>query len=81
MWFVIVIAAIVVAGWVFMTVTADDGRPRNQNPGLDDYVPVNAYDNPYDTNENNDRPFESDACSDPSDDTDSCDSGSDGSSD
>jgi len=79
--FVLVIAGIVVGGWIFLSVTADDGRPRSTGSGSDDYVPPNAYDNPYDTNENNDRPFESDACSDASADADSCDGGGDGSSD
>lgn len=65
--FVLVIAVIVVAGWIFMSVTASDGRPRNPDAGSDDSVPVNAYDNPYDTNENNDRPFEPDAGDDGSD--------------
>ena len=79
MWFVLIVAILVVAGWIYLS--NDDPAARNPSGGSDDYVPVNAYDNPYDTNENNDRPFESDDCDDASDasaddDSGSCDSDS-----
>jgi len=84
--FVLVIAVIVIAGWVYLASRANTGRPTSSTAGavFDDYVPVNAYDNPYDTNEANDRPFEPDSCSDTSDDASSgsdSDSCSDSSSD
>ncbi len=88
MGFVLVVVVVVVAGWLYMASRANTGvASRNTRDGSDDYVPVNAYDNPYDTNEANDRPFESDSCSDTSDDSssasdsDSCSDSSDSSSD
>ena len=82
--FVLIIAVIVIAGWLYMANSANSGTARAGTVGSDDYVPGNVYENPYDTNENNDRPFEPDTCSDTSDDSasgDSCDSGDTGSSD
>ncbi|GAB1595279.1 hypothetical protein [Lysobacter claricitrinus] len=73
--FVVVIAVIVIAGWLYLASNANNGA-RTSGTVSDDYVPVNAYDNPYDTNEANDAPFAPDACSDSSDDS-SSDSGSD----
>ena len=65
MWCALIIAIIVIAGWIFLA--NGNATARGPNGGTDDYVPVNAYDNPYDTNENNDRPFESDDYGDASD--------------
>ena len=58
MWFVLIVIVVVAAGWLYM---AGQGT-GNPGAGPDESAPVNAYDNPYDTNENNDRPFEPDAC-------------------
>ncbi|MGY3264055.1 hypothetical protein [Lysobacter sp. HA35] len=82
--FVLIIAVIVIAGWIYLANNQNSGVVRSGNAGSGDYAPMNAYDNPYDTNENNDRPFEPDTCSDTSDDSSSdssCDSGDTGSSD
>lgn len=85
MLFVLVVIVIVIAGWIYMAGSANGVAARNTTTGLDDYVPPNAYDNPYDTNENNDRPFEPDPASDDrcdvssdSSSNDSCDASSDG---
>lgn len=61
MLFVLVVAVIVAAGWIYLAASADT-RDRDTDTG--DTAPANAYDNPYDTNENNDRPFEPDAAGD-----------------
>ena len=85
MWFVLLVVIAVLAGWAILAATtgASGDTPRKTDPRADDSVPANAYDNPYDTNENNDRPFEPDA-SDASDgsagDSDSCSDGDSGSS-
>lgn len=80
MWFVLVIAIVVIAGWIFL---ANSNKvTRTGDAGADERTPANPYENPYDTNENNDRPFEpdngdaaSDHCSsDASDSSDGCDS-------
>ena len=80
MWFVLVIAIVVIAGWIFLA--NSDKVTRTGDAGADERMPANPYENPYDTNENNDRPFEPDACDDASadsssDDSGSCDSSSD----
>ncbi|AXK72498.1 hypothetical protein DWG18_09595 [Lysobacter sp. TY2-98] len=83
MGFVLIVLVIVIAGWVFLARNGSTGTGTSSSMS-DDYVPVNAYDNPYDTNENNDRPFEPDSCEDTSDDSsssDTCDSGDSASSD
>jgi hypothetical protein len=64
MWFVLVIAVIVIAGWIYL---ANSDRATRGDLCFDDRVPVNAYENPYDNNESNDAPFEPDACGDASD--------------
>ena len=79
MWFVLVIAIVVTAGWIFLA--NSDKTTRTGDAGADERMPANPYENPYDTNEANDRPFEPDACSDASDDASSGDAGSCGSSD
>ena len=83
MWFVLVIAVIVIAGWIFLANSDKVTRTGDSASGWNESAPANAYDNPYDTNENNDRPFEPDA-SDASDgsagDSDSCSDGDSGSS-
>ena len=76
MWFVLVIAVIVIAGWIFLANSDKVTRTGDSASGWNESAPANAYDNPYDTNENNDRPFEPDACSDASDASSSDDSGS-----
>ncbi|WP_133499876.1 hypothetical protein [Cognatilysobacter terrigena] len=83
MGFVLIVLVIVIAGWAFLARNSSAG-PGTSSSVSDGYVPVNAYDNPYDTNENNDRPFEPDSCSDTSDESsssDTCDSGDSSSSD
>ncbi|WP_133480013.1 hypothetical protein [Cognatilysobacter segetis] len=83
MGFVLIVLVFVIAGWAFLARKAGMGA-STPSAVSDGYVPVNAYDNPYDTNENNDRPFEPDSCSDMSDDSsssDTCDSGDGSSSD
>ncbi|WP_155914202.1 hypothetical protein [Lysobacter sp. HA18] len=80
----LIIAVIVIVGWIYLANNQNSGVVRSDTAGSGDYAPVNAYDNPYDTNENNDRPFEPGTCSDTSDDSasnDTCDSGDSGSSD
>ncbi|HSD17628.1 MAG TPA: hypothetical protein VLC71_10285 [Thermomonas sp.] len=72
MWFVVVIAIIVIAGWIWLANRTATGHAGS---GWNESAPANAYDNPYDTNENNDRPFEPDACGDASDGSSPDDSG------
>lgn len=79
MWFVLVIAIVVIAGWILLA--NSDKVTRTGDAGADERMPANPYENPYDTNENNDRPFEPDACSDAFDDASSGDAGSCDSSD
>ena len=74
MWFVLVIAIVVIAGWILLA--NSDKVTRTGDAGADERMPANPYENPYDTNENNDRPFEPDACGDASDDASSDDAGS-----
>lgn len=81
MWFVLVIAIIVIAGWIYLAGRTDEAATGDSAPGWNESAPANAYDNPYDTDENNNRPFEPDACGDASDDASSGDAGSCGSSD
>ena len=83
MWFVLVIAVIVIAGWIFLANSDKVTRTGDSASGWNESAPANAYDNPYDTNENNDRPFEpdaSDASDDSAGDSDSCSDGDSGSS-
>ena len=80
MWFVLLVVIAVLAGWAILAATtgASGDAPRKTDPRADDSVPANVYDNPYDTNENNDRPFEpdaSDASDDSAGDSDSCSDG------
>ena len=77
MWFVLVIAIVVIAGWIFLA--NSDKVTRTGDAGADERMPANPYENPYDTNENNDRPFEPDAGGDAADDASSDDAGSSGS--
>ncbi len=80
MWFVLVIAIVAIAGWIFLA--NSDKVTRTGDAGADERMPANPYENPYDTHENNDRPFApdngdaaSDDCSsDTSDSSDGCDS-------
>ena len=76
MWFVLVIAIVVIAGWIFLANSDKVTRTGDSASGWNESAPANAYDNPYDTNENNDRPFEPDACGDAADDASSDDAGS-----
>jgi hypothetical protein len=83
MGFVLIVVLILIAGWIYLA-RSRSTAPSTVTTGIDDRVPANAYDNPYDTNENNDRPLEPDSCSDTSDDSsssDTCDSGDSSSSD
>jgi hypothetical protein len=66
MWFVLIVVIIVIAGWIFL---ASHANTRNPSDRSDPHVPVNAYDNPYDSHENNDRPFEPDNAPDASTDS------------
>ena len=80
MWFVLVVGVVVIAGWIFLVNSS--AVTQSGDNSADDRLPANAYENPYDTNENNDRPFApdngdaaSDDCSsDTSDSSDGCDS-------
>ena len=82
MWFVLVIAIVVIAGWILLANSDKVTRTGDSASGWNESAPANAYDNPCDTNENNDRPFApdngdaaSDDCSsDTSDSSDGCDS-------
>jgi hypothetical protein len=83
MGFVLIVLVIVIAGWAFLARNGRTGTGTSRSAS-ESYVPVNAYDNPYETNENNDRPFEPDSCSDTygdSSSSDTCDSGDSSSSD
>jgi len=57
MWFVLVVGIVVIAGWIFLANSSSVRRGGD----MDDSPPANPYENPYDTNENNDRPFEPDS--------------------
>ena len=77
MWFVLVVGVVVIAGWIFLVNSS--AVTQSGDNSADDRLPANAYENPYDTNENNDRPFEPDICGEASgesslDDSDSSDS-------
>ena len=79
MWFVLVVCVVVIAGWIFLANSSSVTRTGDDS--MDERLPANRYENPYDTNENNDRPFELDSggeasgesSSDDSDDSDSSD--------
>ena len=83
MWFVLVVGVVVIAGWIFLANSS--AATRSGDNSVDDRLPANPYENPYDTNENNDRPFEPNASgeasgessSDDSDGSDSSDCSSD----
>jgi hypothetical protein len=82
MGFVLIVVLIVIAGWIYLARNRSTA-PSTGATGIDDGVPANAYDNPYDTNENNDRQFESDRCDASAADSsaDTCDSSDASSSD
>jgi hypothetical protein len=70
-WFVLVVGVVVIAGWIFLA--NSNSVTRTGDNSMDDRLPANPYENPYDTNENNennDRPFEPDgqACGESSSD-------------
>jgi len=79
MWFVLVVGIVVVAAWILLANSS--AATRSVDTSMDDRLPANPYENPYDTNENNDRPFEPDTCADASDESSSDDSDSSDSSD
>ena len=59
MWFVLVVGIVVIAGWIFLANSSSVTRGGDHS--MDDRLPANPYENPCDTNENNDRPFEPDS--------------------
>ena len=79
MWFVLVVGVVVIAGRIFLAHGSSVTRIGDNS--MDDRLPGNPYENPYDTNENNDRPFEPDASGEASGESSSDDSDSSDSSD
>ena len=72
MWFVLVVGVVVIAGWIFLANSS--GVTQGGDTGMDERLPANPYENPYDTNENNDRPFEPDTSGEASGESSSDDS-------
>jgi hypothetical protein len=74
MWFVLVVGVVVIAGWIFLANSSSVTRTGDNS--MDERLPANPYENPYDTSENNDRPFEPDASGEASGESSSDDSDS-----